>query len=59
MNYTIKISSDKEESFWKDWHENETPNCSYSPSYTLNTNVNQNKTEQVINWDIFYDKIEQ
>eukprot|EP01084_Bolivina_argentea_P261078 441071_1 len=55
MNYTINTTSNVDESeYWKPWRMGEIPNCSYSPTWSLTSNVNQAQTQQLAYFDIFY-----
>ena len=51
----VKSNVTDSNNFWKQWFMNETPNCTYSPKWTLNSSVNSQKTQQIAKWDIFYD----
>ena len=56
MDYSIitKATEDLSE-YWTDWHMVEIPNCSYSPTWTLESAVSEDQTEQLVIFDIYYD----
>ena len=41
--------------YWEPWKMVEIPNCSFAPTYKLETVVSQDKEEQLVVFDIFYD----
>ena len=54
MNYTISTTDSTDDAnYFVPWQMDEIPDCAYSPNYTLNTHVRQNR-EQVTYFDIFY-----
>ena len=57
MDYQIITTSQTNgSSFFSDWTMHESPNCSYSPDYSLDTGVNSpDDTQQITFFDIFYD----
>eukprot|EP01084_Bolivina_argentea_P059244 108146_1 len=54
MDYVHNISSVNSANFWHSWHMDETPTCSFSPNYTLNSSVNGQNNDQIALWDMFY-----
>ena len=57
MHYVFNISEKTNQNmnnFFKQWQMDETPNCTYSPKWNLNSTVNQELTQQIANFDIFY-----
>jgi len=57
MDYQIitKTSEDWSNKYWSPWKMVETPTCSYAPQYTLEDGVNEDGTEQIAFFDIFYE----
>lgn len=54
MNYTHNISTKSAANWYRQWKMDEIPDCSYSPNYTLNSNVNTQQTDQIALFDIYY-----
>eukprot|EP01084_Bolivina_argentea_P261079 441072_1 len=55
MDYKIDTKAVENYSqYWSSWGMVETPNCSYSPTWNLTSTVSNDKTEEVVLWDIFY-----
>ena len=55
MDYQIinKAPTDMRD-YWSEWEMAETPNCSYSPSWTLESGVSEDGTEEIVIFDIYY-----
>lgn len=55
MDYQIITKSNTNYSqYWSPWKMVEIPNCSYSPSYKLQSGINQDDTEELVLFDIYY-----
>eukprot|EP01083_Nonionella_stella_P234056 824091_1 len=56
MDYQIITQADKDFSaYWSSWDMVETPNCSFAPTYRLESGVSQDGTEEIVIFDIYYD----
>ena len=58
MDYQIinKAPTDFSTDYWSEWKMVETPNCSYSPSWTLESGVSQDGKEEIALFDIYYER---
>lgn len=56
MSYTISTTSAENYtgSYWSDWKNVETPNCSFAPTSSLKSMVSADGKQENVSWDIYY-----
>ena len=56
MDYQVVTKADADfTEYWSDWKMVETPNCSYAPTWSLDSGVSMDGTEEIVMFDIYYD----
>merc|ERR1711972_86690 len=56
MSYTISTTSAENYtgSYWSDWKNVETPNCSFAPTSSLKSMVSADGKQENVSWNIYY-----